>query len=176
MVSSLCRVASGQSTFRFPGIIEKDAPLGSGLSAHRAIRSLSSTGGQNTFLVAQESHGMKVSMKLWIKSFTVLEFFVEIPETATGKKIIDEKKIPSETGISHASRLDVILEPKLSQDLGHSCPPSCPLQLPCDIPPLIRYSPAVAVVHQGTYDTSTDPLFCNLDDEVREDHEVAEVD
>ena len=39
-----------------------------------------------------------------------------------------------------------------------------------------RYSPAVAVVHQGTYDTSTDPLFCNLDDEVREDHEVAEVD
>ncbi|XP_057480671.1 uncharacterized protein LOC130767716 isoform X4 [Actinidia eriantha] len=171
MVSSLCRVASGQSTFRFPGIIEKDAPLGSGLSAHRAIRSLSSTGGQNTFLVAQESH-----VKLWIKSFTVLEFFVEIPETATGKKIIDEKKIPSETGISHASRLDVILEPKLSQDLGHSCPPSCPLQLPCDIPPLIRYSPAVAVVHQGTYDTSTDPLFCNLDDEVREDHEVAEVD
>ncbi|XP_057480673.1 uncharacterized protein LOC130767716 isoform X6 [Actinidia eriantha] len=150
MVSSLCRVASGQSTFRFPGIIEKDAPLGSGLSAHR--------------------------VKLWIKSFTVLEFFVEIPETATGKKIIDEKKIPSETGISHASRLDVILEPKLSQDLGHSCPPSCPLQLPCDIPPLIRYSPAVAVVHQGTYDTSTDPLFCNLDDEVREDHEVAEVD
>ena len=39
---------------------------------------------------------------------------------------------------SHESRLDVILEPKLSQDLGRSCPLSCPLQLPCDIPPLTR--------------------------------------
>ena len=29
-----------------------------------------------------------------------------------GKKIIDEIKILSETGISHESRLDVILEPK----------------------------------------------------------------
>ena len=36
-----------------------------------------------------------------------------------------------------------------------------------------RYSPVAAVVHQGTFDASTGPLFCNLDDEIWEDHEVA---
>ncbi|GFS37856.1 telomeric repeat binding protein 1 [Actinidia rufa] len=111
-------------------------------------------------------------------SFTLPEFFVEIPETGTVSflKIIDENKILSETGISHESRLDVILEPKPLQALVSPCPVSCYLpQLPCDIPPpLTRYSPAAAVVHQGTYDTSTDPLFCNSDKEIREDHEVAE--
>ncbi|KAL7201686.1 hypothetical protein ACSBR1_033396 [Camellia fascicularis] len=144
--------------------------------------------------------GSSLSMtfvKLRIKSFTVPEFFVEIPETATmsilmekvmekataivggahvgvlqGERIRDENETLSATDISNENRLDVILEPIPSQ-----APHSCPLQLPCDISqPLTRYSPNPVVVHQvqGTSDTSPDPLLCNLDNDIQGDHDLVE--
>ncbi|KAL7173377.1 hypothetical protein ACSBR2_032778 [Camellia fascicularis] len=144
--------------------------------------------------------GSSLSMtfvKLRIKSFTVPEFFVEIPETATmsilmekvmekttaivggahvgvlqGEKIRDENETLSATDISNENRLDVILEPIPSQ-----APHSCPLQLPCDISqPLTRYSPNPVVVHQvqGTSDTSPDLLLCNLDNDIQGDHDLVE--
>ncbi|GMP89382.1 hypothetical protein CsSME_00040994 [Camellia sinensis var. sinensis] len=171
-------------------MITEDAVPDLALLKHGATRTTSSTGDQNTFLESRDSY-----VKLRIKSFTVPEFLVEIPETSTigflkrkimekatgivggahvgvllpGKKIGDENKTLSETAISNESRLDVILEP-----IPSHVPHSCPLQLPCDISqPLARcsYTP---VVHQGTPDTSLDPLLCNSGNLIQGDHDLVE--
>ncbi|CAL5426730.1 unnamed protein product [Camellia sinensis] len=180
------------SNFPKEGSNEEIALPGSSLSMTFATRTSSSIGDQITFLKSEDSH-----VKLRIKSFTVPEFFVEIPETATmsilmekvmekataivggahvgvlqGEKIRDENETLSATDISNENRLDVILEPIPSQ-----APHSCPLQLPCDISqPLTRYSPNPVVVHQvqGTSDTSPDPLLCNLDNDIQGDHDLVE--
>ncbi|KAL7201685.1 hypothetical protein ACSBR1_033396 [Camellia fascicularis] len=180
------------SNFPKEGSNEEIALPGSSLSMTFATRTSSSIGDQITFLKSEDSH-----VKLRIKSFTVPEFFVEIPETATmsilmekvmekataivggahvgvlqGERIRDENETLSATDISNENRLDVILEPIPSQ-----APHSCPLQLPCDISqPLTRYSPNPVVVHQvqGTSDTSPDPLLCNLDNDIQGDHDLVE--
>ncbi|CAN1282795.1 Telomere repeat-binding protein 5 [Linum perenne] len=138
------------------------------------------------------------NVKLRIKSFKVPELFIEIPESATvgslkrtvvdaltaflgggvrvdvllqGRKVRDDHKTLSQTGISHSNHLDALgfsLEPNSSPDTGSVCsvdvPSSCLKAHPLSSP---------IMVHQGTSAASPEPHAVNLGNSVESDHDSA---
>ncbi|CAN1282799.1 Telomere repeat-binding protein 2 [Linum perenne] len=141
------------------------------------------------------------NVKLRIKSFKVPELFIEIPESATvgslkrtvvdaltaflgggvrvdvllqGRKVRDDHKTLSQTGISHSNHLDALgfsLEPNSSPDTGSVCsvdvPSSC-----LKAHPLSSYPPTPIMVHQGTSAASPEPHAVNLGNSVESDHDT----
>ncbi|KAJ0103004.1 hypothetical protein Patl1_06414 [Pistacia atlantica] len=151
--------------------------------SHGASVVISSVAGHQTSLLSKDSN-----VKFSIKSFKVPEIFVEVSETATvgslkrtvmdavtailggglrvgvllhGKKIRDDNRTLSQTGISSEDSLDTLgftLEPSPVQ----GPPPLCsaedpPLSLPCDTPKLAPRSPLTPALDSAIPNTLPDP-------------------
>ncbi|KAI3801503.1 hypothetical protein L1987_29610 [Smallanthus sonchifolius] len=145
--------------------------------------------GSSLDATSQDSH-----VKLKIKSFRVPEFFIEIPETATvsslkrtvmeavtaifsgelhvgvmlqGKRIRDDNKTLSQTGICHDNELDALgftLEPNELQLSPFLCPEN---------QPLIRYSPAQTVANEVVIQQQADSPRINSMNITETDHEMS---
>ncbi|KAL8236744.1 hypothetical protein R6Q59_017825 [Mikania micrantha] len=141
---------------------------------------------------SQDSH-----VKLKIKSFRVPEFFIEIPETATisslkrtvmeavtaifsgelhvgvmlqGKRIRDDNKTLSQTGICHDNKLDALgftLEPNKLQFPSFLCPEN---------QSLIRYSPHQTVANEVVIQQQADSPMIDTRNATESDHEMVEND
>ncbi|XP_031251219.1 telomere repeat-binding protein 4-like [Pistacia vera] len=151
--------------------------------SHGASVVISSVAGHQTSLLSKDSN-----VKFSIKSFKVPEIFVEVSETATvgslkrtvmdavtailggglrvgvllhGKKIRDDNRTLSQTGISSEDSLDTLgftLEPSPVQ----GPPPLCcaedpPLSLPCDTPQLAPRSPLTPALDSAIPNALPDP-------------------
>ncbi|KAI3811580.1 hypothetical protein L1987_21306 [Smallanthus sonchifolius] len=146
-------------------------------------------GGSSLDATSQDSH-----VKLKIKSFRVPEFFIEIPETATvsslkrtvmeavtaifsgelhvgvmlqGKRIRDDNKTLSQTGICHDNELDALgftLEPNELQVSPLLCPEN---------QPLIRYSPAQTVANEVVIRQQADSPMTNSRNITVSHHEMS---
>ncbi|KAF5729600.1 hypothetical protein HS088_TW21G01767 [Tripterygium wilfordii] len=133
-------------------------------------------GHQATFY-SKDSH-----VKLSIKSFRVPELFIEVPETATvaslkrtvmeavtsilgdglhvgvvlrGKKVRDDNRTLSQTGISCKDNLDS-LGFTLESNIAQAPPPVC-ADDPCDISQLVSRSPANPIFDSGNSDALPNP-------------------
>ncbi|XP_017984879.1 PREDICTED: telomere repeat-binding protein 3 [Theobroma cacao] len=146
--------------------------------------------GVSSFLTGhQASHPPKDShVKFSIKSFRIPELYVEVPETATvgslkrtvmeavtallgggirvgvllqGKKVRDDSRTLSQTGISCEDNLDAIgftLEPGPAKAPPLVCSEEPPLLLSCEAAPQnLISSPATPAVDTGILDASPDP-------------------
>ncbi|KAK9055354.1 hypothetical protein SSX86_026437 [Deinandra increscens subsp. villosa] len=144
--------------------------------------------GSSLDATSKDSH-----VKLKIKSFRVPEFFIEIPETATisslkravmeavtaifsgelhvgvmlqGKRIRDDNKTLSQTGICHDNKLDALgftLEPNGLQVSSFLCPEN---------QPLTRYSAPQTVDNELVIQKQADSPTINTRNIVESDHEM----
>ncbi|MFS7934567.1 putative transcription factor MYB-HB-like family [Helianthus anomalus] len=145
--------------------------------------------GSSLDATSQDSH-----VKLKIKSFRVPEFFIEIPETATisslkrtvmeavtaifsgelhvgvmlqGKRIRDDDKTLSQTGICHDNKLDALgftLEPNEFQVSPFLCPESRSLT---------RYSPPQTVANEVAFQQQADSPMTISRNITESDHEMS---
>ncbi|KAJ0575545.1 putative transcription factor MYB-HB-like family [Helianthus annuus] len=145
--------------------------------------------GSSLDATSQDSH-----VKLKIKSFRVPEFFIEIPETATisslkrtvmeavtaifsgelhvgvmlqGKRIRDDDKTLSQTGICHDNKLDALgftLEPNELQVSPFLCPENRSLT---------RYSPPQTVVNEVAFQRQADSPMTISRNVTESDHEMS---
>ncbi|MBA0813805.1 hypothetical protein Gohar_027627, partial [Gossypium harknessii] len=135
---------------------------------------------------AAMSHGVKFS----IKSFRIPELYIEVPETATvgslkrtvmeavtallgggirvgvllqGKKVRDDSRTLSQTGISCEENLDSLgftLEPGAAKAPPPVCSEEPPLLISCDkAPQQLTSLPATPVVDTAIPDATPDPLL-----------------
>ncbi|XP_055962148.1 telomere repeat-binding protein 5 isoform X2 [Mercurialis annua] len=163
-----------------------------------ATAASSSVAGHRNSFQPRDSH-----VKLRIKSFKVPELFIEIPENATvgllkrtvmdavtailggglrigvllqGKKVRDDNKTLTQTGIAHSNQLDALgfsLEPNPSQPPPSLSPQDSSFLLSCDAPqPLSRYSPVRSMMHQATSCGSPEHA-ANLGNFMESDHDSA---
>jgi len=100
---------------------------------------------------------------------------VRVDVLLQGRKVRDDHKTLSQTGISHSNHLDALgfsLEPNSSLDTGSVCsvdvPSSC-----LKAHPLSSYPPTPIMVHQGTSAASPEPHAVNLGNSVESDHDSA---
>lgn len=126
-------------------------------------------------------------VKLSIKSFSIPELFIEVPETVTvaslkrtvveavstllgdglhvgilvgGKKLRDDSKTLQQTGICHDVELDTLdftLEPNQAQIYRSFCSEDPRLLLQCDTPQLLNRLPVKPVSNSGLVGASTEP-------------------
>ncbi|XP_073270657.1 telomere repeat-binding protein 5-like isoform X2 [Primulina huaijiensis] len=181
-----------------------NSALGSRPNLRRVIKTPTFSSSKRASFLSQNPQ-----VKLKIKSFRVPDIFIEIPETATigslkktvmkavnailggglqvgvllqGKKIRDDTKTLSQTGISHDNKMDTLgftLEP------NHSFAPSsqlCPDDHPCQLlhnspQPLARYpsSPNVprSAIRRGNLDSPPGLSGNNFNSLEESDHDSA---
>ncbi|XWS65977.1 hypothetical protein CRYUN_Cryun05aG0160400 [Craigia yunnanensis] len=152
----------------------------------------------------QASHQSNDShVKFSIKSFRIPELYIEVPETATvgslkrtvmeavtallgggirvgvllqGKKVRDDSRTLSQTGISCEDNLDALgftLEPCPAKAPPPVCSEEPPLLLSCDAAPQnLKSSPATPALYTGIPDATPDPpLLTNSTNPVDSDYE-----
>ncbi|KAG5238219.1 telomere repeat-binding protein [Salix suchowensis] len=158
----------------------------------------SSFAGQRTSFLPRDSH-----VKLRIKSFSVPEFLIEIPESSTvgslkrtvmeavtailgsglhvgvllqGKKVREDNKTLRQTGISHNNQLDALgfcLEPNPSQTPPSLSPGDSPFLLQCDTPQPIRRYPPTTGEVHQDICADPEPHVNNLGNYIESDHDSA---
>ncbi|XP_012089031.1 telomere repeat-binding protein 4 isoform X2 [Jatropha curcas] len=147
-------------------------------------------------------HSKDSHVKFSIKSFRIPELFIEVPETTTvgllkrtvmdavtgilggglrvgmllhGKKVRDDNRTLSQTGISSKENLDTLgftLEPGLLQT-PTVCTEDSPLPLPCNNSQLAVRSPTAPVLNSGNSDAPPDPLaLTNSGNNLDSNHEL----
>ncbi|KAJ6408931.1 hypothetical protein OIU84_008600 [Salix udensis] len=165
---------------------------------HGATGASSSFAGQRTSFLPRDSH-----VKLRIKSFSVPEFLIEIPESSTvgslkrtvmeavtailgsglhvgvllqGKKVREDNKTLRQTGISHNNQLDALgfcLEPNPSQTPPSLSPGDSPFLLQCDTPQPIRRYPPTTGEVHQDICADPEPHVNNLGNYIESDHDSA---
>eukprot|EP00258_Populus_trichocarpa_P048347 XP_024464366.1 telomere repeat-binding protein 5 isoform X1 [Populus trichocarpa] len=158
----------------------------------------SSFAGQHTSFLPRDSH-----VKLRIKSFSVPELLIEIPESSTvgslkrtvmeavtailgsglrvgvllqGKKVREDNKTLQQTGISRNNQLDALgfcLEPNPSQIPPSLCPGDSPFFLQCDAPQPILRYPHTTGVVHQGICAVPEPHANNLGNYIESDHDSA---
>ncbi|XP_065870437.1 telomere repeat-binding protein 3 isoform X2 [Euphorbia lathyris] len=133
------------------------------------------------------SHSKDSHVKFSIKSFRIPELFIEVPENATvgslkrtvmdtvtailggglrvgvllhGKKVRDDNRTLSQTGITSEENLDTLgftLEPCSVQPPPPVCTEDPPLPLSCDTSQLLLRSAAAPVLNSGISEALPDP-------------------
>ncbi|GAV75168.1 hypothetical protein CFOL_v3_18647 [Cephalotus follicularis] len=128
-------------------------------------------------------------VKFSIKSFRIPELCIEVPETATvgslkrkvmeavtailgggmhigvliqGKKVRDDNRTLSQTGISCKDNMDTLgfsLEPSPAQAPSPLCAEDPPFLLPCDAAPQVARSPATPALDSANPDTLLDAML-----------------
>ncbi|XP_044461539.1 telomere repeat-binding protein 4-like [Mangifera indica] len=171
----------------------------------RCVSSIShgASGVTSSVAVRQASlHSKDSNVKFSIKSFKVPEIFVEVSETATvsslkrtvmdavtailggglhvgillhGKKIRDDNRTLSQTGISSEDSLDTLgftLETSTVQVPPSLCSADPPLLLPCVIPQPAPRSPVTPTLDSAIHNALPDPSPTSEDNHVERNHEA----